>query len=351
MSDSKWINRNMRAGSSPKGIPGATPTFRREHGQKKSSRPIHRKSRRSRRTHNKKIGGRIFFLAIIIACLVVAGVLAFYTRTHRSVTAGTSWIPMLSNPFAEDTGLEPIAHNPSELVEAFLAATSTDDLAALSRTDDNSREILDQHGEQILKWIRDHRDWIPMHEAKANGLMFTVFGVAHAEKRPRPIYVIQTAEGPKIDIGAFLAWSSEDWENLTSGKATGASVVRASATRISYYNYNFKDEAAYHSYRLDPLTPGPSIYGYALRGSATDSVLDRLIGEELSCPVVVSLEGGVEGSDHRQFRISQVIAVGWAMGPEIIEEHLPRLTSDPKLLAPLDITISDLSAPRGQDDE
>ena len=179
MSDSKWVNRNLRAGSSPKGMPGGMPSFRREHGRKKSSRPMHMKSRRSRRKYNKRIGARIFFAAIVGACLVIALVVAKYARTHRLTTAGNSWSSTLWNPFADDPGLEPVAHNPAELVEKFLAATSREEIATLCRTDDNTPEILDEHAEEILAWLEGHREWMPMHEAKANGLMFTVFGVAH----------------------------------------------------------------------------------------------------------------------------------------------------------------------------
>lgn len=296
------------------------------------------KSRRERRKINKRIGARLFFSAILVACLVIGFVIAFYSKIHRPTTGGT-WSATAFTPFAEDDGLEPVAHDPSELVELFLDASTPQDLKEICRKDDNSTEILDEHADRILRWIDGHREWMPMHEAKANGLMFTVFGISHITDRPRAIYVVQTPNGPKVDIGAFLIWSSEDWRNLSEGKVTGAEIVRASVTRVSYYNYRFDDEAAYQSYRLDPHIMAPSIYGYALRGSATAATLDQLVRDGRSFPVVLSLDRGQEDQATRQFRISRVIAAGWAIGPKIIEEHLPKLSSDPGILTPIDETL------------
>jgi hypothetical protein len=303
------------------------------------------KGRRERRRLNKRIGARIFFSAILVACVVIGVVVAFYSKIHRLTTGGT-WTSAVINPFAEDDGLEPIAHNPSEMVEMFLSASSPEQLKRLCRKDDNSAAIVDDHASEVLSWLDGHREWMPMHEAKANGLMFTVFGLSHLTDRPRPVYVVQTTEGPKIDIGAFLVWSSEDWRDLATGKATEAAIVRATATRKAYYNYNFDDESAYQSYRLDPHIEAPSLWGYALRGSATAATLDQLVGDGSSFPVVISLDRGEENSPTRQFRISRVIAAGWAIGPQIIEEHLPKLIDDPGLLTPINESLPSVNFDR-----
>jgi len=308
------------------------------------------KSRRGRRKHDKKVGARIFISSIVVACLVIGAVVAVYSRLHRLTKSGT-WSYAMMSPFADDDGLEPVAHNPRKLVEQFLAATKPQHLQRICRKDDSSSEILEEHADDVLTWLDGHREFMPMHEAKANGLMFTVFGIAHITDRPRPIYVVQTPQGPKVDIGAFLVWSSEDWRDLTEGKVTGAETVRTSVSRVSYYNYRFKDEAAYQSYRLDPHIEAPSLYGYALRGSATAATLDQLVGERTSFPVVVSLEKGELGSNTRQFRIARVIAAGWAIGPEIIEEHLPKLVSDPGILSPINETLPSISFGQEKEEE
>jgi len=331
-------------------VSSAGPTFRREHSRKKSTRKKHMKSHRGRRRHNKKVGARIFILAIVTACVVIGGVITKYARTHR-LTKGGSWSYSMMSPFADDDGLEPVAHNPSELVDQFLAASTPKQLKRLCRKDAYSEKILNENAENILDWLDGHRDSMPMHEAKANGLMFTVFGLSHITDRPRAIYVVQTPRGPKVDIAAFLAWSSEDWRTLVEGKVTSAEVVRATVTRVSYYNYRFDDEAAYQSYRLDPHHIAPALYCYALRGSATEATLNQLVGERSSFPVVVSLDKGELGSDTRQYRIHRVTAAGWAIGPEIIEEHLPKLVADPNVLAPINETLPSVSFGREKDEE
>jgi hypothetical protein len=192
-----------------------------------------------------------------------------------------------------------------------------------------------------------------MHEAKANGLMFTVFGVAHLKHRPRPIYVVQTIDGPRIDIGAFLGWSSESWADLVHGRATKASVVRTTVARISYYNYRFHDDTVYQSYRLDPFDDAQSLYGYAVRGTPTAIALEKLVQHGALFPLVLSLDEGERNSEHRQFRITRVLAAGWAMGPELIEDHLPQFTDQPaEMVAPtyiLDPATSDGDRRRATD--
>lgn len=335
MSDSKWVNRNLRAGVKPRlGGPGPLPTFRREHGRRKSSRLFQTGGRKAREKRNQVLGTRLFVFAILAVCSVVIVAMLVQIKRRAKVSAASSWLDKL-NPYAVDPGPDPIIHNPATIVEQFLTCTTAEQLAAISRQDDNSLEILAQHSQDILTWLEGHREWMPMHEAKANGLIFTVFGVAHIRERPRPLYVVQTTDGPRVDIGAFLGWSSETWDDLAGGRAAAASIVRASVARVAYYNYRFKDDEVFQSYRLDPRGEGQSLYGYVIRGTPSAAALEKLVGRGHSFPVILSLEDGERGSSHRQFRITRVLAAGWAMGPELLEDHLPQLADDPGLVTPV----------------
>ncbi len=333
MSDSKWVNRNLRAGSLPHAGPNPLPTFRREHGRRRSSRPFLMADRKTRRNRNKTLGTRLFVIGVATVCLAVVGAMIAQTRRASHGTHNASWLHRL-NPYAVDPGPDPIVHDPAAVVERFLACSTSGDLARICRQDDNSTAILERHAPAVLDWLDHHREWMPMHEAKANGIIFTVFGVAHLDQRPRPVYVVQTADGPRVDIGAFLGWSSESWADLVRGRATKAAIVRTAASRISYYNYRFNDESAWQSYRLDPLDDAQSLYGYAARGTPTATALEKLVEPGRAFPLVISLDDGERDSDHRQFRITRVLAAGWAMGPELIEDHLPQFSDEPEAVSP-----------------
>lgn len=309
--------------------------------------------RKTRHRRNKAVGTRLFVIGTATVCLAVVSALVVQIKRLRpSPHSGGTWLQQL-NPYAPDSGPEPIVHDPAAIVEQFLKCTTSSELARLCREDDNSSAILTRHAPEILSWLEQHREWMPMHEAKANGLMFTVFGVAHLRNRPRPVYVVQTVDGPRIDVGAFLAWSSESWSDLAHGRATKASLVRTNVARISYYNYRFHDEAVYQSYRLDPLDDDQSLYGYAVRGTRTAIALEKLVQTGTLFPLVLSLGEGERGSDRRQFRITRVLAAGWAMGPELIEDHLPQFADQPaEMVAPtyiLDPATSDGDRRRATD--
>ncbi len=332
---SKWVTRNIRAGSPPKGPEELSlPEFRRDHRQRRSSRPFLTRSRRQRHRRNKKIGGRLVMAAVLAACVTLVVALVFLLKLQSvddglDPTAGWTTFSPFSSVY---DGPAPIIHNPTEIVEHFLGATTPEELKAVCRKDDNSPQILAERSGEVLQWLKGHREWRPLHEAKANGLLFTVFAVAHITKPPRPVYVVQTPKGAKIDIAAFLGWSSPPWEDLVNGKATHAAIVRASATRVGYYNYRFTNDRIYQSYQLTSFGGGPSLYGYVLRGTPAAVALEKLVPEHSSFPVILSLDSGEPGSPHRQFRITHVLAAGWVMGPETLEDHLPQLVDDPSLL-------------------
>jgi len=346
--DSKWVSRNLRAGSLPRAPDGlALPKFRRDHSHRTSSRPFLARSLHERRRRNKIIGSRLFIGAVLAACATLVAAMAFFLKFQPAGDTSrlaATWITL--DPFPSvDSGPDPIVHDAAKVVERFLAATTPGELEAICRKDDNSPQILAEHSEEILRWLEGHREWAPLHEAKANGLLFTVFAVSHLDKPPRPIYVVQAPEGAKIDIAAFLGWSSPPWDDLAAGKATHASILRASVEQVGYYNYRFKDDRIYQSYQLTPFGDGPALYGYVLRGTPAAVALEKLVSPDQPFPLILSLDDGEHGSRHRQFRITHVLAAGWVMGPEVIEEHLPQLVEDPSLL--LQVPGKDSGLPSG----
>jgi hypothetical protein len=272
---------------------------------------------------------------------VVVAVMLFVKHYpgDTNLQAARQWLGLTSLR-SVDAGPDPIIHNPAEIVDRFVNAKTRPDLEALCRRDDNSREILDAHAKEILSWLKGHRKWVPLHEAKANGLLFSVFAVTHIDKPTRPVYVVQTRYGAKVDVAAFLGWCSAPWENLVTGNATGAAVVRASASRLDYYNYRFNNDKIYQSYELISFGDRPALYGYVLRGTPTAVALEKLVIGNYPFPVVLSLSEGEPGSLHRQFRITHVLAASWVMGPEIIEDHLPQLVDDPSLIQELPVKDS-----------
>lgn len=335
MSNSKWVNRNLPSGPTPSGPSEQQPVFRREYGLRSRSRRDSDSYHDTVNTRRNQAGTWVFVLSILFVCLVITYASFRFLRGRRAAKPGSpTWEQSAARFLAPDNSPEPIPHNPVEVLDRFLFARSKGALAMMSRDDDNSTSLIQQHGAAILTWLEGHREWIPGHEAKANGILYSTFVVNHHSEPSRIVYVVQTPAGPKIDIGAFLGWSSEDWANLVSGRATSAAIVRGVATRANYFNYRFTDDQEWGSYALSPLDGGPPIYGYARRGTLTAKALEQLVAGYQGFLVTVSLEDGERDSPHRQFRISRVIAAGWAIGPEIFEDFIPQFVNNPAAAAP-----------------
>jgi len=352
---SKWVNRNVHPGKAQQADPGSeSGAYRREYVHKRSSRSSKNDNgkRKSRRRHRFRLrlrfANRLSALASLLVCILTIAALVAYLRSHSTDAPTKKWITESERVLAPDSGPDPIIHNPSATVEKFLAATSVADLAKLSRVDDNSPILLRDHGKEILAWNKAHAKWKGLYEAKANGLNFAAFVVQHATEPKRHAYVVQTTFGPRIDIGAYLGWCSADWDSLATGKATRASTLRAFASRIHYYNFRYTDDKAWQSYRLAPLSGTTSLYGYVARNSNASRILDIMIRDKRSFPVIVSLEDGEAGSTHRQFRISHVLAADWISSPDVIEDNISLLT-EKLAFHPLSAPATDGAPTDGQD--
>lgn len=348
MSTSKWVNRNIRSGHLPRPVAVGKPTYRKDYVRKVSSRAFRMGNRTASRNLRRAAANRIFGLGVVLVCVFTIAGAAIYSRIHnlRSTDQSSLWNKDRARLFAVDPGPDPIPHDPVEIVERFLKCNTRQALASICREDDNSQAILSERGDSILEWLENHREWTPSHEAKANGVIFSTFTVRHLSEPTRIIYVVQTPAGPKVDVGAFLSWSSENWQDLATGHVTRAAILRAVASRSEYYNYRFSDDKTWSCFRLDSLDGNDPLYGYARRGTNTAKALEMLIEPGRAFPVILSLDEGDRGSSHRQFRISRVLAAGWAMGPEIAEEFLPTTTQDPSLITPK-VPVSS-SLPSGQ---
>lgn len=134
--------------------------------------------------------------------------------------------------------------------------------------------------------------------------------VRTGEQLDKPMALIETPEGLKIDWESWVGWSEISWEEFLATKPTTAKVFRVKLTAVDYYNFAFSDESKWHSYRLLSPDGEHSLYGYVEKGSD----LDRKISPTEDAKIVtlmLSLKFPAGATSNSQVEIERFVVEGW----------------------------------------
>lgn len=71
----------------------------------------------------------------------------------------------------------------------------------------------------------------------------------------------------KVDWESWVGWSEMSWKEFVTAKPLEAKTFRVILSTVNYYNFDFKDEDRWQSYRLEFPDHEHSIYGYVERFS------------------------------------------------------------------------------------
>jgi hypothetical protein len=165
--------------------------------------------------------------------------------------------------------------------------------------------------------IRDI-SWLGPMDANGLALDGLVVTFRSSDDKPRNRLALLTPDEEgmwKIDFDAFARTCTPPWNDFLGGTQASA-VVRIYVAPDNYYNGPFADEKEWVCYGLAAPDLDHILSGYCKRGSAEDVALKALLqtGTKL---VRATLEiRRVEGAEARQFEISSVVGVDWAVGSE-----------------------------------
>ena len=327
MSESKWVNRNVRSGRALQS--GTDTSFTKGHvrkvaGPPKSGFGVWKPRRGKERTvHTFR---RTALAVVVVGVLGAAAAKLYQSSRHLAASDNDPASEMQRMLARTPTPVPhpapaPIASHPGHVVDKFLVAHSVADLTKLGRMDDNSQSLIREFGDQILDWNKGHLRWTELDQAKSNSLGFSAFEVEHSSQPKRLLCVVQTPFGPRVDVGAFLGWCSADWTSLATGKTTRATTVRATITRDTSYDRRFSDEKSWQCYRLAHLHGDTPLCAYATRDSNTHRALEFLLENHQPALAIVALDDGEAEAKEPQFRISRVLAAGWTSATEPFEDH------------------------------
>lgn len=142
---------------------------------------------------------------------------------------------------------------------------------------------------------------------------FAAVTITTGDFETKQLAYIDGPGGLKIDWESWVGWSEMSWAEFTELKPTEPKLFRVILRQVDYYNFDFKDERTWRSYRLISPDGEDLLYGYVER----DSLLDQQIRPpEQSRPVsmILMLRYPENAEASQQVIIERYVADGWVIG-------------------------------------
>ncbi len=140
--------------------------------------------------------------------------------------------------------------------------------------------------EEILKFVRDPertapklKAWLAARDYSAPGFremvgddiaptgegdLLTVT-VRTGDFEARQIVLLESEGSLKVDWESWVGWSEMSWRDFKEKRPPGGSWFRVVLSDVEYYNFDFTDEDAWTSYRLNSPDGSESLFGYVPR--------------------------------------------------------------------------------------
>lgn len=268
-------------------------------------------------------GNLKFFLSLAVPALVLLGLFAWWMAPEPAK-------PVLAGPIPVDLPVAPI--------EAATPAATTRSLVLEIETVAKSF-LTAPTVEEALRHVRDPEETAPKLNAwlagktyaapgfrelvgdsvsnrDTTGEVFTV-NVRTGDFELREIVVIGTEGNLKVDWESWVGWSEMPWEEFQQKRPVEGKWFRVELSRVQYYNFDFKDDSEWVSYRLISPDGISSLYGYVPRLSPLDEKI-RPVDQNGKDKLLLKLKFPPDASSNNQVIIEAVAGQNWVElpGPE-----------------------------------
>lgn len=125
----------------------------------------------------------------------------------------------------------------------------------------------------------------------------------------REIHLVDE-DGWKVDWESWAGWSEMSWEELKKTRPTKPVLLRVVVSDVSYYNFDFTDEARWSSYRLESSDGEQSLYAYVPRAGVLDARLKSLEGVKERL-LTVKAHYPEDAPSESQLIVDEIVTDGW----------------------------------------
>ncbi len=214
---------------------------------------------------------------------------------------------LLSNVDASVRAAEPT-------VRKFLAAKTIEEILPTVRNPELAKARMEKfypggriQPEEIVKY-----NLLDLLQVPAGGEFLNI-GVRNADFIDKLITTIATPQGFKVDWESWVGWSETSASEFLSKQPEKGSSFRVTLSAVSYYNYNFKDDREWKSFRIRFGDSEKSVFGYVKKGSILEQRINLDEGEKTK-KLILSLKFPASPETPDQVLIDDFIHENWVEG-------------------------------------
>ena len=271
--------------------------------------------------HGPGSGNLKFFLSLAIPALVMLALFAWWMAPDPAR-------PALAGPLPADLPVSPIdpAAPPAVakslgleielVVKSFLTAPSADEALRHVRNPEATAPKLESWLDGKPYTAPGFREIVGDSVASTDtaGEIFTV-NVRAGDFELREIVVLGTEGNLKVDWESWVGWSDMPWQEFQSKRPVEGKWFRVELSRVQYYNFGFKDESKWVSYRLISPDGSASLYGYVPSISPLDEKI-RPVDENGKVKLLLKLKFPPAAASSNQVIIEAVSGQNWVELPD-----------------------------------
>lgn len=251
-------------------------------------------------------GGAVLF------CLIVVGVMIVLKSVpiDDMIASGVKVTGARPLPLVDKRSDASILVEAESLARDFLNATTVEEVLPVVRNPEQAR----------LRMAREYPDgrlnppgMAEFNPGKAlmRGTVGFEVSVRTRTFELRPLNLVETPAGLRIDWESWVEWSEMAWPEFLGTKPTTAQAFRVVVRKVDYYNFNFADDSKWRSFLLESRKGERRMYGYVERGS--DLAQRIQIAPELKSGLFILKVRFPEGAeaDSNQVLIEEVVHDSW----------------------------------------
>lgn len=266
--------------------------------------------------HDSGSGNLKFLLSLAVPALVLLALFAWWMAPDPVKPATAGPLPAdppvkTAEPVAEAAAPKSLVLEIESVVKSFLTAPSAEEALRHVRDPDKTAAKLETWLAGKSYTAPGFREIVGDSVASndATGKIFTV-NVRTGDFELREIVVLGTEGNLKVDWESWAGWSEVPWEEFQSKRPVEGKWFRVELSRVQYYNFGFKDESEWVSYRLISPDGSGSLYGYVPRISPLDEKI-RPVDENGKVKLLLKLRFPADSASNNQVIIEAVSGQDW----------------------------------------
>lgn len=214
-------------------------------------------------------------------------------------------------PVVKDV-ITPQAKTATEIAYAFMRETDIEKRLSYVSDPDAVRTRMADYPEQALSHPVEQLE--PIGYSELEGKAVSSFSARFADGSYRMLCVIDTNEGPKVDMDSYARHCTASWQDLFTEKDQSAE-VRVFVQPGDYHVGQFRNPEKWTCFLLKTPDCDQSIYGYAKAGSEVAKRMQTSVmgNESLRQHMTLKIKSLQGSGKQRLFVVEDLLAMGWVV--------------------------------------